>query len=937
MRRTSGAPRPDIQNETPAQHERRLWPRFPRVEPLAVRQAPVLAVALCFGIGVALPRLTPASTRPAVLLLATAIACIALTLLALRKTLRLALLPVAALWIVIGLWSAQIEPYPSAQAPLVRYADGLSRTVQARIVRIRQLARPDANDEGSADHEFNPERWDEPGEGRTQIDLALTSIEELTPDISSMAPIAGGVRVTLVDTGNGDMPRLHCGDLIEVPVRLRTPQRYRDPGVFQYAEYLLQNDPSAIAATASVAAAKLNILPAKLPPASSAALRCRLYAAQSWAAAKLAAYVYSSANRRLPALLRLSPDDAATLNAMLFGDRSRLTRELRLGFERTGSFHLFVVSGMHVALLAAALFWITQRLRLNRWLATLLILTCTSAYALLTGFGVPVRRALLMTAVFLAARLLFRERIALNALGAAALAVLVWSPRTLFETSFQMTFLALVAIAGIATPLAGWSLVPHAYAATGLGEGWKDRTVPPRFAQLRVMLRLWGETLAGIVGSPARPIPGALFRAAFWAAELALVGIVAECVMVLPMALYFHRATVFALPANMASIPLVAVIAPMGVAVFCLSLVSPWLAAFPGAVTALLLHFVSRAIALAAHTRYSDLRAPGPVLVRTLLALLCIAVACWTARRSRMWAVSALALLPCAAMLILWPHAPLAHAGQLEVTAIDVGQGDSLLVIAPDGRSMLVDAGGPTGGAAHAENAAGKSAFDTGEQVVSPYLWSRQLRTLDVLVLTHAHSDHMGGMPAILRNFHPRELWVGVDPASEPYRELLTEAASLGTTVRHLRVPETLAWGQTSITVLSPAAAYTNSGTPTNNDSLVLRMQFGRASVLLEGDAEASSEHAMVASGLLAPVTLLKVAHHGSRTSSTPDLLAAAAPQDAIISVGRQNTFGHPRPEIIERLAAAHAHVFRTDQFGLTTFMLSPDGKISALPVASNP
>ncbi|GAC1415543.1 MAG: DNA internalization-related competence protein ComEC/Rec2 [Acidobacteriaceae bacterium] len=923
--------------ETPAERERRLWPRFPRVQPLEFRHAPLLAAALCFALGVALPKLTPACARPTSLLFAATLACAALTLLALRRTLRLALVPLAALWITLGLWSAQIEPYPSAQAPLLHYADGLSHTVQAHVVRIRQLPRPAANDDQSADHEFNSDRWDEPGEGRTQLDLALISIEELTPDTSTMMPIAGGVRVTLFDNNEGDTTRLHCGDLIEVPVRLRTPQRYRDPGVFRYADYLLQNDPSAIAATASVSAAKLRILPAKLPPASRAALRCRLYAAQSWAAARLTAHILSAANRRLPTLLRLSPEDASTLNAMLFGDRSHLTRELRLGFERTGSFHLFVVSGMHVALLAGALFWMTQRLRLNRWLATLLILFCTSAYSLLTGFGVPVRRALLMTAVFLAARLLFRERIALNALGAAALAVLVWSPRTLFDTSFQMTFLAIVAIAGIATPLAGWHLVPRAYSAGALKEGWKDRTVPPRFAQLRVMLRLWGDAFGAIFGSHALGVPGALFRAAFWAAELVLVGIVAECVMVLPMALYFHRATVFALPANMASIPLVALIAPLGVAVFCLSLISPWLAALPGAAAALLLHLVSHAIALAAHTRYSDLRAPGPVLVRAMIALVCIALACWAARRSRLWALSTLALLPCAAALVLWPHATLAHAGQLEVTAIDVGQGDSLLVVAPDGQAMLVDAGGPTGAAAHAENATGRAGFDLGEQVVSPYLWSRQLRSLDILVLTHAHSDHMGGMPSILRNFHPRELWVGIDPASSSYRELLSEAASLGTTVRHLRAPDTLTWDQTAITVLAPAPAYANNGPPTNNDSLVLRMQFGRASVLLEGDAEASSEHAIVASGLLAPVTLLKVGHHGSRTSTTPDLLAAASPQDAIISVGRQNTFGHPRPEIIQRLADAHTHVFRTDQLGLTTFVLSRDGTISTLPLASNP
>jgi competence protein ComEC len=313
-------------------------------------------------------------------------------------------------------------------------------------------------------------------------------------------------------------------------------------------------------------------------------------------------------------------------------------------------------------------------------------------------------------------------------------------------------------------------------------------------------------------------------------------------------------------------------------------------------------------------------------------------------RRSRASAWAAVLVLPFAAAVVLWPHPPAVHPGQLEVTAIDVGQGDSLLVVGPTGRAMLIDAGGPTGAAANAENAVlTSSTFDIGEEVVSPYLWSRQFRRLDVVALTHAHSDHMGGMPAILRNFRPRELWVAVDPNSGPYRTLLAEAATLGIRVRHLRAGDRLAWDTINLAVLAPTPDYTNPGPPINNDSLVLHLQFDRASALLEGDAEAPSEHTMVAASLsglgsqLGPDTLLKVGHHGSRTSTAPEFLALVAPQDAVISVGRNNTFGHPRPEVIQRLADAHARVFRTDQFGLTTFLLSRDGQISALPAASNP
>jgi competence protein ComEC len=918
---------------------------------------------LCYALGESLTKLPPPTTRPTILLLAAVLALVALTLLALRRSLRLAILPVAALWIAAGLWAAQLQPAPSPQTALLTYADGLSRTVQGRIVRIRTLPARANNDE-SSDADVDPDQWDETAGAAenatptTSLDLSLTAIEDVTPDISRMVPIAGGVRATLL-AGRAPQPQsqtqLHCGDLVEATLRLRAPERYRDPGAWQFADYLLDQG---IAATASLPSAKLHPLANVLPGAASASphpladdlsasAECRIFAAQSWAATRLFAYTRSSTNRRLPPRLRLTPNDAGMLNAMLFGDRSSLTQKLRVGFQRTGSFHLFVVSGMHVALLAGLVFWIARRLRLRNWLATLLTLALTYAYALLTGFGVPVQRALLMTAVFLLARLLSRQRNPLNALGAAALAVLIWSPRALFEASFQMTFLAIVAIAGIAMPLGERSFLPYARAARNLHQLWRDTAIPPRFAQLRVTLRMWGEPLAGILGKWAYLLPARIVITVLWAVQLVLIGLIAEAVMVLPMAMYFHRATVFALPANMICIPLIAVLAPLGLVTFLASLISPWLAALPGSALALLLHGVTGAINRISQVPAADLRVPGPNLTHALLAVACFAFCCWAVRRSRAYAWAALIVLPLAAAIVLWPVPPAVHPNQLEVTAIDVGQGDSLLVVGPTGQAMLIDAGGPTGAAANAENAVGllssDSAFDIGEEVVSPYLWSRQFRRLDVVALTHAHSDHMGGMPAVLRNFRPRELWVAVDPNSAPYRALLAEAATLGIRVRHLHAGDRIPWDTLDLAVLAPTPDYTNPGPPNNNDSLVLRMQYGQSSALLEGDAEAPSEHQMVAASLtnpaaqLGPDTLLKVGHHGSRTSTTPDFLALVAPQDAVISVGLHNTFGHPRSEIIQRLHDAHALVFRIDQFGLTTFLLSRDGQISALPAASIP
>lgn len=923
-----------------------LWPKaISRVPPLQFHRAPLLAAVCWFALGELIAR----NWHPAIILLITTVLLILLTLAALRCSLRIALVPLAALWIAVGCWCAQIQPVPSTQQALASYADGLSRQVRGRVIRVRELPSQRSDSDRDKENGWWPEKeGDEEAAapGAISVDIQVDSIEEVTPDISRMVPMTGGVRINLQPDNspnrgkpiaNRDIPNVHCGDMVEAPMRIKLPERYRDSGAWQYADYLLAQG---IGAHASVRASKIALLgepDASVPTSKNrvAQLQCKIYAAQSWASKRLIRYADSRANQTLPKPLSLSPDDAGMLNAMLFGDRAGLNKSQRLGFERTGSFHLFVVSGMHVGLLAGLLFWLTQRLRLHEWVATPLILTLTSAYALLTGFGAPVQRALFMTAVFLLARLLSRDRNVLNALGASALAVLAISPAALFEASFQMTFLAIIAIGGIAVPLSERSFLPYARAAANLWDIWLDASIPPRVAQFRVMLRLWSEMIAGVLGQWTRNLPSLLARICLWTLELALTGIVVEMVMVLPMAVYFHRATIFAVPANMFSVPLVALLAPVAIVAFCASLISPWIAMLAAAATGLLLHGISAVIGRVSTLQAADLRVPPPAGWIVLSAMVAWAFCCAAVRQSRRWAWIAVTILPLVAFIVLLPERAIVSPGILEVTAIDVGQGDSIFVAAPDGATMLVDAGGPVGGVTEAAEAI--SRFDIGEEVVSPYLWSRRLRHVDVLVLSHAHSDHMGGMPAVMRNFRPRELWVSIDPNSDAYRALLAEANSLGVRVRHFYAGDQLPWGGTQVTMLAPEAGYANPNEPVNNDSLVMRIQYGRSSVLLEGDAEAPSERLMLANGRVSPVTLLKVGHHGSRTSTTPEFFATAAPKDAVVSVGKGNTFGHPRYEVIERIASARTKLYRTDEFGLTTFLLGRDGGIREVVGASYP
>jgi competence protein ComEC len=210
-------------------------------------------------------------------------------------------------------------------------------------------------------------------------------------------------------------------------------------------------------------------------------------------------------------------------------------------------------------------------------------------------------------------------------------------------------------------------------------------------------------------------------------------------------------------------------------------------------------------------------------------------------------------------------------------------------------------------------------------------LWSRNIRRLDAVALSHAHSDHMGGMVSILRNFRPRVLWVGTNPEVPAYEALLAEAGRLHIPVEAMAAGSSFAFGGAQVDVLAPSTDYTPGAAASNDDSLVLHVAYGKTSVLLEGDAQAASERQMLPEELHAD--LLKIGHHGSKTSTTPRFLAAVAPTYAVISVAHRNPYGHPKLEILHRLQDDHVRTFRTDALGATSFYLN-GSSVSAEPLA---
>jgi len=892
--------------------------------------------------------------RPALVLLTLAL-MVALCALAAMRALRIAWLPMAVLWLLMGAWCAEMEPHPAPAPQMAALSDGLLRTVEGTVV-----------DAGPLRNQVEQNVDEAPVVSLSQrVDLRAERAELVTDTTDEQVMVSGGVRLTVhwpdEAPSLASVRGLGCGERIRAVVRMLPPETFRDPGVWNRSDYLLDKGITATG-TATIDGVE------RLGPARGTFLACRISEWQQASTARLLSL--PAAMSGLPAALQLSEDDAIMLAAMVAGDRTYLTHALRAGFERTGSFHMLVVSGFHLAIVAACIFWLARRLRMPRVATTLVTIAASFGYALFTGFAAPVQRSLWMVTLYLLGRLVYRDRSPLNAIGFTALCLLVVSPRSLFDSSLQMTLLAVIAIAGVAAPLLAGTIHPYLSATRDLRLIAIDVKLASRIAQFRVTMRM---IAARLERTASNLIAWKVFpwtvRFSIRVVELVVVSCVVELAMTLPMAVYFHRITIFALPVNVLILPLLAVLMPAALLTLLMLALWPAAAFIPGAVVALALHFGVGLVKLFGSMTLGDFRIPNPLLWQSAAFILLLAasivlahssVGCarWndpkkatrparqrlrptllgrlfgthsTALRGGSKALpfqekdgrwlrhAACAALALAALVAVLPRAvDRPHAATL-VEAIDVGQGDSLLVITPDGKTLLVDGGGFGGGPRQTA-----PDFDIGEEVVSPALWARGIHHLDAVALSHAHSDHMGGLPAVLRNFHPDELWVGNNPRFGAYNALLDEAAALHVRVRSFRAGDAFAFGDAQVQVLAPFRDYQPGVEPANNDSLVLHMKNGSTSVLLEGDAEAPIEQAMLSEPDLQS-TLLKLGHHGSITSTRPEFFARVAPQWAVISCGLHNRYGHPREEVLEELQTARVRTFRTDIHGASCFVL--DGK----------
>ena len=684
-------------------------------------------------------------------------------------------------------------------------------------------------------------------------------------------PVDGGVVLNVA--GEADPQRLdawRAGRVVRLPVQLRRPSRYLDPGVPDFERA------SARRGVTLVGSAKSSLL-------------VEVLQAGGWFD-EAAAGVRAWSRRALDRVVgRYGARSAAIARAVILGDRTGLDDETQERLQEAGTYHVIAISGGNIAILAGVLLALLRLFITRAGVVDVAVAAALVAYAGIVGGGASVVRATVMAVIFLLAHAVDARGRPLNTLACAAGLSLAAEPLIIFDAGAWLTYGATLAII-IGTPIVFAALPPL-----------------PRVVQA----------------------VAALFVASL-SAELALLPVAASV---------FNRVTAAGLVLNFAAIPLMSVVQVGGMVCLALAVLAPPVASLVGAVT----H--GAAWGLVESARLVDLmpwavtRTPSPSPV--VIALYYAAWIAWFALRSplgsglqrspgvrlgpdpnrRRRGVSVVrggavaALVVTGAWIVLAPVMPWTHSGQLRVTFIDVGQGDATLVEFPSGQTLMVDAGPTTGGR-----------FDIARRIVEPVVWERGVRRLGVLSLSHGDADHTGGAPSVLKDLRPIEVWEGVPvPTHEPLRAAHEAAQRAGAAWRNVRLGDRAVFGGVDVIVWHPPPPEWERPRVRNDDSTVIELRIGQVSIVLPGDVERPGESDLARLVHLAPLTVAQAPHHGSASSSSKPWIDAEHPTVVMISVGRNNRFGHPHPSVLARYRAAGAVVFRTDQDGAVT--LETDGR----------
>lgn len=852
---------------------------------------PLLFLAFCFALGILIAHLLLPGFAALPLLLVAAAGCLLCGLIFLRgDRTRISACFALAGFVLAGIASTvsfQNRFLPNDIHNLAGWGLNLETPVKAEGIIVT-----------------NPIR----GHNSFRFDLECRRIERA----GRWRKVRGKVQVRIFVPANtrswkaADALDLRYGDLVRAPVRFEKPMVYRNPGSFDFRGWLEDvkdiswegdvKSPLSVQKLANAQASPLSML--------VATVRVRLLRGidqlyPSW-----------SSKGRVGAVLK----------AILLGDRSSLDSNTVENFRQSGLYHLLVISGLHVGLLAAVLLFFLRFLGVRESWRMLCLLMFLGGYALLVEQRAPTLRASLMIGAYLITRYLYRDRAALNAVGLAALVLLFHRPAWLFEAGFDLSFSAALLIAGLAIPILQRTTVPYWSALSGLDRVERDTNLAPRMAQLRLDLRAviaWLRARFSFLGrhpvTSEHLVTGPL-RIGLWIADLILFSAIIQIGLFMPMAETFHRITVAGIGLNAIALPLMTLLIALAVPTVILAATVPFLAALP----AKLLYWVTSALIAVTEFRgepfWMSYRIPGPPLwVAVGFALALLAVAFFLGRNNRLLVCSVVTFTLFSLVVISYPFPPRTPKETLQVTALDCGRGEALFTVLPDGTTLLVDAGGRE----HFGPDFGR--WNPGEEIVSPYLWSRGIKRIDIAVLGDGSDENIKAMEVILRNFRVHELWRGPAVRNSEYITLAEMARERGVTIREIAAGDLKVQRGARIRVLWPPYVLPHARLPHSDRSPVLHITDELGNVLLRCNTDDRIERILANSGLNLSSAVLESARPLSEMNSQKQFIARVNPR-VVLDTGRNNK-GRKRedPPHLTVRSFANVPVFQTSSDGAVT------------------
>ena len=560
---------------------------------------------------------------------------------------------------------------------------------------------------------------------------------------------------------------------------------------------------------------------------------------------------------------RLGEPGASIVAGELWGERAQLPPDLRAEFQETGTVHVLVTAGLHVGLVALVVAWFAAQLRAPRAIGCAAGIAAVWAFAAFSGLELPALRAATMATCALMARACGRAAFSWNTLAIAAIVVIAAIPGSIGSPSFWLSFCCVGAIFAL---------------GTSIDDALRERVPLPE--RVREALTLTTATQLG-----TWPITAAIFLQ--WSS--------------------------YALLANLAVVPCVPLTMLLGAAQLACSWCGP-LAQACANLNGWILAWVTGVVrTLGALPCSTAVMTPAPLWCIALYEAALLAAVPLIRRGG---ATLAFTFVLTATSLVLWP--PQSFASPLRIIVLDVGQADAIVIETPAHHAILVDAGGRLERGPQGDDS---SAERVGERIVVPFLIREGIHHIDALIVSHPHGDHVGGCRPVLEKIRVAEIAdSGQTYGGHAYHDCLDTASADHVSIVHPRAGTVWQTNDgVTLRFIGPSLPFIGGKNAINDNSIAFLLQYRSFRMLFTGDAGVAAERRFLVEGLDLHADVLKVGHHGSAFSSSPEFIAAVRPRYAIISVGRHNTFGHPAPSTIITLRRSGANVFRTDENGATT------------------